>query len=63
MKGGEADLMTVSKSILYDWQRGEIPYYNLPEGMTEEDVERAEREGDDEESEEGVVNEDEMDVE
>jgi len=38
-KGGEADLMTVAKSMIYDWQRGIIPYYALPPNMTEEDVE------------------------
>lgn len=38
-KGGEADLMTVAKSCIYDWQRGIIPFYALPPNMTEEDVE------------------------
>lgn len=41
LKGGEPDLMTVAKSMIYDWQRGEIPYYALPPDMTEEDVENA----------------------
>ena len=51
LKGGEADLMTVAKSFIYDWQRGLIPYYSLPPNMTEEDVEN----GADEELEENVV--------
>jgi len=29
-KGGEADLNTVSKMILNDWQRGKIPYFVCP---------------------------------
>ncbi|XP_042374654.1 nuclear/nucleolar GTPase 2-like [Zingiber officinale] len=30
LKGGEADLMTVSKMILHDWQRGKIPFFVPP---------------------------------
>lgn len=43
-KGGEADLHTVSKMILKDWLRGNIPFFVAPpyakdrEGATEEDV-------------------------
>jgi len=39
LKGGEADLKTVGKMILMDWQRGEIPYFTLPtkeEGASKE---------------------------
>ena len=32
LKGGEPDLNTVGKMVLYDWQRGRIPYFELPEG-------------------------------
>ena len=31
-KGGEPDVETTAKLVLVDWQRGEIPYYSLPEG-------------------------------
>jgi len=30
LKGGEADLSTVAKMILQDWQRGKIPYFVSP---------------------------------
>lgn len=42
LKGGEPDIMTTAKSIIYDWQKGNIPYYYLPPGMTEEDVNKKE---------------------
>lgn len=31
-KGGEPDVETTAKLVLVDWQKGEIPYYSLPEG-------------------------------
>lgn len=31
-KGGEPDVDATAKIILIDWQRGEIPFYHLPEG-------------------------------
>ena len=31
-KGGEPDVEATAKLVLVDWQRGEIPFYNLPEG-------------------------------
>lgn len=31
-KGGEPDVDATAKIILVDWQRGEIPYFHLPEG-------------------------------
>ena len=30
LKGGEPDLNNVSKTIIMDWQRGNIPYFELP---------------------------------
>lgn len=30
LKGGEPDLNTTAKGLLYDWQRGKIPYFTLP---------------------------------
>merc|ERR1712156_435904 len=32
LKGGEADLNTVAKMVLNDWQRGKIPYFVPPVG-------------------------------
>jgi nuclear GTP-binding protein len=31
-KGGEPDVDATAKIILIDWQRGEIPYFHLPDG-------------------------------
>ena len=31
-KGGEPDLDITAKLVLIDWQKGDIPYYSLPEG-------------------------------
>lgn len=31
-KGGEPDMEATAKLILFDWQKGELPYYTLPEG-------------------------------
>ena len=30
LRGGEPDLNTTAKGMLYDWQRGKIPYFTLP---------------------------------
>jgi len=30
LKGGDPDIKTAAKMIIYDWTRGKIPYYNLP---------------------------------
>ena len=30
LRGGEPDLNTTAKGVLYDWQRGKIPFFNLP---------------------------------
>lgn len=30
LKGGEPDRSTAARMVLQDWQRGRIPYYNLP---------------------------------
>ena len=32
LKGGEPDLNTAAKGVLYDWQRGRLPYFTLPPG-------------------------------
>jgi ribosome biogenesis GTPase A len=31
-KGGEPDVDATAKIVLVDWQRGDIPYYHLPDG-------------------------------
>lgn len=36
LKGGEPDLMTAAKMVLYDWQRGKIPFF-VPPPQLEED--------------------------
>lgn len=30
LQGGEPDLMTAAKMVLYDWQRGKIPFFVPP---------------------------------
>lgn len=30
LKGGEPDLNTAAKTLLYDWQRGRIPFFTMP---------------------------------
>lgn len=34
-KGGEPDVVITARSIIFDWQRGKIPYYALPPGSDE----------------------------
>ncbi len=34
LKGGEPDLNTAAKMVLYDWQRGKIPFFVLPPGAS-----------------------------
>lgn len=41
LKGGEPDLNTAAKMVLYDWQRGKIPFFSLPPGHTEEKLPRS----------------------
>ncbi|KAL4452383.1 hypothetical protein ABPG75_008045 [Micractinium tetrahymenae] len=40
-KGGEPDLNTAARMVLYDWQRGKIPFFTLPPGHTDEAPEAA----------------------
>ncbi|KAG2434724.1 hypothetical protein HXX76_007614 [Chlamydomonas incerta] len=35
LKGGEPDLNTAARMILYDWQRGKVPFFTLPPDHTE----------------------------
>jgi nuclear GTP-binding protein len=49
LKGGEPDVNNVSKSMIMDWQRGNIPYFELPPKTEEEqDKEDNKDEGDEE---------------
>jgi nuclear GTP-binding protein len=34
-KGGEPDFTTTARIVLYDWQRGRIPYYTAPPELTD----------------------------
>mmetsp|Transcript_26598 Transcript_26598/g.79029 ORF Transcript_26598/g.79029 Transcript_26598/m.79029 type:complete len:697 (-) Transcript_26598:587-2677(-) len=36
LKGGEPDLNTAARMVLYDWQRGKVPFFTLPPGHTED---------------------------
>ncbi|KAL6757853.1 NUC091 domain-containing protein [Haematococcus lacustris] len=36
LKGGDADLNTAARMVLYDWQRGKIPFFTRPPDHTEE---------------------------
>lgn len=36
LKGGDPDLNTAARMVLYDWQRGKIPFYTLPPDYTEQ---------------------------
>lgn len=39
LKGGEPDVKTAAKMLIYDWQKGKIPYYmEPPEGEYEKDL-------------------------
>eukprot|EP00197_Chlamydomonas_leiostraca_P015563 CAMPEP_0202868082 /NCGR_PEP_ID=MMETSP1391-20130828/10164_1 /ASSEMBLY_ACC=CAM_ASM_000867 /TAXON_ID=1034604 /ORGANISM="Chlamydomonas leiostraca, Strain SAG 11-49" /LENGTH=726 /DNA_ID=CAMNT_0049548195 /DNA_START=12 /DNA_END=2192 /DNA_ORIENTATION=+ len=37
LKGGDADLNTAARMVLYDWQRGKIPFFTLPPDYKEEE--------------------------
>lgn len=34
LKGGEADISVTARSIVFDWQRGKLPYYAMPPAVT-----------------------------
>uniref|UniRef100_A0A8C5CW88 Nucleolar GTP-binding protein 2 n=1 Tax=Gadus morhua TaxID=8049 RepID=A0A8C5CW88_GADMO len=44
-KGGEPDIVTVSKMVLNDWQRGRIPFFVKPPGPDNDPEVRTENEG------------------
>lgn len=35
LKGGEPDISTTARIVLYDWQRGRIPFFSLPPNSKE----------------------------
>lgn len=37
VKGGDADIDTTARIVLYDWQRGRIPYFTAPPETEEDD--------------------------
>lgn len=41
LKGGEPDINNVCKTIIMDWQRGNIPYFEFPPKSEEEDDKEA----------------------
>lgn len=41
-KGGEPDLNTAAKMVLFDWQRGRIPFFTMPPEYEEADAAVAE---------------------
>lgn len=56
LKGGEPDTSTAARMMIYDWQRGKIPYYNLPPNYVEKiDEEIDEGEFKESEFEEGKI--------
>ncbi|EFJ47260.1 hypothetical protein VOLCADRAFT_81595 [Volvox carteri f. nagariensis] len=36
LRGGEPDLNTAARMVLYDWQRGKVPFFTLPPDHTED---------------------------
>ncbi len=38
-KGGEPDINNVCKSIIFDWQRGNIPFFSKPPSAEEREAE------------------------
>ncbi|KAF4696789.1 nucleolar gtp-binding protein [Perkinsus olseni] len=54
-KGGEADIETAARIVLYDWQKGRIPYFELPPKDGEDDQEDDEEEEEKEEEEVNVT--------
>ncbi len=50
LKGGEPDLNTAARMVLYDWQRGKIPFFTLPPDHVPEDQFQQRQGGKDEEA-------------
>ena len=44
LKGGEPDINNVSKTMIMDWQRGKIPFFEYPPKSEEEEEQAGEEE-------------------
>ena len=42
IRGGDADLETTARVVLYDWQKGRLPFFTPPPGSSSEDIAKAE---------------------
>jgi nuclear GTP-binding protein len=62
-KGGEPDINTIAKKVIFEWQRGQIPYCYLPEGMHESDIEKDEDEEEAVEPEADIIEEEDSEPE
>jgi nuclear GTP-binding protein len=62
-KGGEPDINTIAKKVIFEWQRGQIPYCYLPEGMHESDIEKDEEEEEVEEEGKDIIEEEDSEPE
>ncbi|XP_057542668.1 nuclear/nucleolar GTPase 2 [Amaranthus tricolor] len=51
LKGGEPDLMTAAKMVLFDWQRGKIPFFVPPPQQVDDKSEEPNVTGDDKKGE------------
>lgn len=55
-KGGEPDIETAARIVLFDWQRGRIPFFTAPPGAeAEQDLELEDVEFEDEDEEEDLT--------
>jgi nuclear GTP-binding protein len=52
LKGGEADVPTISKMVLNDWQRGKLPYFVPPTGCQPIPKKPKKEDGDEDDKEE-----------
>merc|ERR1719238_423090 len=51
-KGGEPDVEIVSRMILYDWQRGGLPFFTMPPAQAADPADEKEEAGEEEETKE-----------
>lgn len=61
LKGGDPDIRTAAKMVLYDWQRGRIPWFVLPPGAAPMENEESNANEDEEGLEVDPINEEEQD--
>lgn len=53
LRGGEPDVNSAAKMVLFDWQRGRLPFFTTPPDHDDEHEEEAEEEAQQDEEEEG----------